>query len=272
MKHIFIFRGGLGNQMFQYALLLALRHRGFIVSIDTTTYDYFQMHNGYELNRVFGITDDVKIRKGFGRFLQRFILRYKICGLVSEDIMEYTSDILKAPKKYITGWWQDARYFADIENEIRKVYQFEILDNNIRKLANEIHTHNSVSLHLRRGDYSTFGMQMIADAYYENAVKYVTGRVQNPMFYIFSDDKDEATKLAERLGIRYDVVTENTGDRSYYDMYLMSQCSHNIIANSSFSWWGAWLNANPDKIVICPKIWEPKTPNLAIQLPEWIKI
>ena len=135
--------------------------------------------------------------------------------------------------------------------------------------------YNSVSIHVRRGDYlngyyyETLGK--ICDiAYYQRAIGTIKERVDNPHFYIFSDDPDYVT---ENLTIENATfVNFNRGNDSWQDMYLMSQCKHNIIANSTFSWWGAWLNNNPQKVVVAPSHWFANMDNDEIVLPEWIRL
>jgi hypothetical protein len=114
---------------------------------------------------------------------------------------------------------------------------------------------NSIGLHIRRGDYinnkktrDSFGECSLD--YYKKAVAKISETVKDPHFYVFTNDPDFVKNL--KLGNTTTFITHNTGEKSYEDMRLMSLCKHNIIANSSFSWWGAWLNENPDKIVICP--------------------
>ena len=119
----------------------------------------------------------------------------------------------------------------------------------------EIKASNSVSLHLRRGDYLTPENQAMfggicTKEYYENAVHFIKERVEHPVFYIFSDDPSYAAN--EYRGKEFKIVDLNKGSSSFYDMYLMSQCKHNICANSTFSFWGARLNCNPEKLMIRP--------------------
>lgn len=120
---------------------------------------------------------------------------------------------------------------------------------------------NSISLHVRRGDYENNSSAKRLHGgictlnYYKQAIELVASRIKNPVFFIFSNDLKWARENLELEKYKQVLVNLNKGNNSYKDMYLMSKCKHNIIANSSFSWWGAWLNANPKKIVICPKRW-----------------
>ena len=270
MKNLLILRGGLGNQMFQYALLLSLRNRGFYVDVDISYYDFVKMHNGYELNRIFGIKEKTTSKQGLHITWLRFLNRYKPKYLCKFDKLYYDESVLISPKHYLFGYWQDERYFNKIEDKIRSVFTFKDIDDENNIIAQEIRQNNSVSLHVRRGDYAAFGMTILGKEYYCNAVEYIKSKVENPVFYIFSDDEAVAKTIAERCGKKSCIVNRNKGSDSYKDMYLMSQCKHNIIANSSFSWWGAWLNVHKDKIVIAPAEWDKKKSFFKPQCENWI--
>lgn len=272
MKSTIVFLGGLGNQMFQYAMVLALRNRGFFVSVDTSMYSYIHMHNGYELKRVFGIDEIVINKQGLHILWIRYINRYKPQMFCVVDANQYDETVFKANHKYIVGYWQDERYFKNVENLIREKFVFQNIDERNLKLAVEMLSCNSVSLHIRRGDYASSNMSLLGNDYYEKAVSYIKRNVESPLFYIFSDDKHEAERIAEKCRITYQLIDNNRGNDSYKDMYLMSQCKHNVIANSSFSWWGAWLNANADKLVIAPKVWIERKPDFKPQCKDWILI
>lgn len=269
MLHQLIFLGGLGNQMFQYALVLALRNKGFRVKLDTSFFQYEQMHNGYELNRVFGICEELECKKGIHLFWLRLIRRYFSSFFISTDPLTYFPEILEHPKRYICGYWQNEQYFNDIESDIRKAFVFQNIDERNRSLAKEMQSCNSVSLHIRRGDYAAFGMTIVGEDYYAKAISCIKEKVETPVFFIFSDDQEEAEQIVRSQGVSYQMVTGNREDNSYKDMYLMSQCKHNIIANSSFSWWGAWLNNSPQKMVIAPKCWDVKQIEFSPQVKNW---
>lgn len=267
-----IITGGLGNQMFEYAYVLALRDRGMQVKLDISYYDFFKMHNGYELERVFGIKEKLINKKGIHMYWLRFLNRVRPSFLYTVDTYFFNKEALNAPRNYIFGYWQDEKYFSSISKAIKDTFSFQSIDEDNRELAEELRSINSVSLHIRRGDYKDFGMTIVNDDFYAKAIAEINKRTDDPVFYIFSDDLDASKKMAEDLGIRYKIVSINRGADSYKDMYLMSQCKHNIIANSSFSWWGAWLNANNEKIVIAPSIWDEKKPHFKPQCSNWIKI
>ena len=266
-----IFTGGLGNQMFEYALALSLRQKGFNVRIDTSMYGFEKMHNGYELSRVFGIHEKTISKGGLHLKWLRFLNRTSPKCLVLKDSWVFSENVLSNPKRYIWGYWQSDKYFKDISPKIRKVFTFQGIDDNNSSIADKMFKCNSVSLHIRRGDYAKFGMLMMNFEYYKQAVNIIRKKVADPVFFIFSDDSKEAAQIGNELGIDYQIIEHNTGENSYKDMYLMSCCKNQIIANSSFSWWGAWLCIYADHIVIAPKVWSVRS-NIHPQLDNWILI
>lgn len=248
-----IFSGGLGNQMFQYALLLSLKSKGVNVVADKSLYKYLQMHNGYELARVFGIKESLIDKGGLYLMWLRLIMKYKPKRIFSGDTLFFNNEIITSPKKYISGYWQSEMYFKDVEQQVRSAFIFQNIDQYNIDIAQSMQNCTSVSLHIRRGDYISYGMSIVGKDYYEKAVGIVLKKLGKVKFYIFSDDEEESRRIADDMGIDYQILNHNKGENSYKDMYLMSRCKHNIIANSSFSWWGAWLNDNTEKMVIAPK-------------------
>ena len=270
MKVTIVLRGGLGNQMFQYALATSLRAKGFEVALDTSMYDITRMHNGYELEHVFGIKEKLVEKTEWHSLYLRTIIRLQPSKLVLNDSLDYNDQVTIKPKRYLNGYWQDERYFINVAHEIHNVFRFKLIDDKTLRLANEMQRGNSISIHIRRGDYASFGMSMLNVDYYRSAVDFLYSRVDVPHFYIFSDEAKFADELARTLGLDYTLIDFNNCQEAYKDMYLMSQCKHNIIANSSFSWWGAWLNKNEHKIIIAPKVWDEKRSALRPQLLDWV--
>lgn len=175
-------------------------------------------------------------------------------------VMKHVSEILdKNENAFFSGYWQDFAYAQDIEDKVRQEFTFKKpLDERNQVIANQMvdETEVSVSIHVRRGDYllaKNSHFARISEGYYERAMNYFTDRFssENVHFYVFSNDITWCRENLKTTKITF--IDWNTGDDSYRDMQLMSLCKHNIIANSSFSTWGAWLNANPSKIVIRPK-------------------
>lgn len=267
--------GGLGNQMFQYAAGLALaRRHGAELRFDLDWFEANRLHQGLELARVFRLklpmASRLDRRKILGWFaypmLRRIVSRRSLPFLrpsrfVVEPYFHYWQRFEGLPADvYIDGYWQSERYFAPISDEIRRAFQFVLpMDARSGGLAQKMASEISVSLHVRRGDFfrerrvsSVHGVDLTG--YYKKAVQAFIERLANPHFYIFSDEPEWVRQHLD-IASACTIVDHNHGADSYRDMQLMSQCKHHIIANSSFSWWGAWLNPNPDKIVIAPRQW-----------------
>ncbi|MBN8250834.1 alpha-1,2-fucosyltransferase [Priestia flexa] len=276
--------GGLGNQMFQYAFYKYLQKKGYDVRIDINDYSYIEYHNGFELERVFNIQpryanlNQVKKLAYFKQSLFCKIYRkiFKTELRKKTEITFYNSlqDEKYDKPVYFDGIWQDPTLAASIEKELKKDFQFSTtnINNLCLDMKHQITNCNSVSVHVRRGDYlknKKFG-EICNKEYYVNSMNYIKEKYHNPSFFIFSDDIEWCKENLSFISndIRY--INFNNGKNSYLDMYLMSLCNHNIIANSTFSWWGAWLNSNADKQVICPQRWD--TTERDLSLDSWIKI
>jgi hypothetical protein len=180
----------------------------------------------------------------------------------------------------LLGYFQSEKYFAGYGNTIREAFRFrEPLSGKNREIAEKIKSGNAVSVHIRRGDYISNQISAgiynpVSNDYYGKAIEYIRQRVDNPEFFIFSDEPEQAKKEIDLPQATY--IDWNNESDSYIDMQLMSLCRHNIIANSSFSWWGAWLSNPKDGIVIAPAQWL-KNPEENIRIRDlipdrWIKI
>jgi hypothetical protein len=156
-------------------------------------------------------------------------------------------------------------------------FVFKNIDQRNRLIATEMQGLNAVSIHIRRGDYvknELYNGACTLD-YYRKAIDAISMRINDARFYLFSDDEQWAQDFLKILSIQAVVIHWNKKADSYRDMYLMSQCKHHIIANSTFSWWGAWLNKNPQKTVIAPAIWfsdAPRDADKDIIPDKWIRI
>lgn len=269
------FAGGLGNQMFQYAAAYACASRlGVDMVADVSAYDICEMHQGFELIRIFdlpmriaekkeiakvlGIFSYEKVKKTFSHGL---LSRYKPKRLVFEPHFHYWPGILSVEDgSFLDGYWQSERYFDGVAKSLRELFRFKYdFDSVNLALSESIFDENSVSLHVRRGDYfnnpnSRRIHAVDLSGYYKKAIEYVSRRVSDPVFYVFSDDHDWVLRNVD-LPKSSRIVKHNIGPMSYVDMWLMSVCKNNIMANSSFSWWGAWLNESVNKIVTCPRQW-----------------
>lgn len=267
--------GGLGNQMFQYAAGRALSLRnGTELVLDISGFENYELHQGFELQRVFagqfGIASKTDVRGVLGwqssAGIRRIISRQPFYIFLNKQFavephFQYWHGINSLPKDcYLAGYWQSEKYFTDVAAQIRADFAFrQPLEGQNAELARRMREVNAVSLHVRRGDYAnnpkttaTHGLCSLE--YYQAAIHHVAERVQQPNFYIFSDDIDWVRNNLN-VGHHCVFVQNNRGADSYNDMRLMSICRHHIIANSSFSWWGAWLNSDPDKIVVAPRKW-----------------
>lgn len=290
--------GGLGNQMFQYAAgrSLACRHNARL-KLDISFLESDQKGvaaRAYELRHLnisADIATPIEVAEitgcGKNRIKTMLVLFQQITGLAKlkpstflERHFHFNQAFLTVPDNtYLEGYWQSEKYFKEIEETIRRefVVRYPLEGKNL-EISEKIKSVNSVSIHVRRGDYVTnpetsrihgvCGLE-----YYLESIKEVSKKVSDPHFFIFSDDMEWGK---ENLKTDYPVtyVDFNGPDNAYEDMRLMSLCRHNIIANSSFSWWGAWLNKNPEKIVIAPKRWFNKLDiNADDLIPEtWIRL
>lgn len=280
--------GGLGNQMFQYAFYLSLQEnfKNEDILIDLSNFSTYKLHNGFEINRVFGIkinqADYALVKKYswnrknyyFSRLLRK-LLPNKKTEYIELDEFVFDSNIFITDKVYFEGYWQNENYFANLKENVRSSFKFpEITDSLNLKTLDLIKKRNSVSIHIRRGDYLNHNLYRgICDLeYYTKAIKYIYKYVDSPSFFIFSNDIEWCKLNLINLfnDNDYEFVAQNKGETSFIDMHLMSLCKHNIIANSSFSWWGTWLNNNPTKITIAPQKWLNRELKSTIQLPEWI--
>lgn len=283
--------GGLGNQMFQYAVGRALSAtKGVPLRLDTRDFGDYDLHNGYELERVFNVSAQIAsvadLRRVIGwrasprvlHALRRNAL-YFLRGprFVVEPGFSYWPAIVHVPDDcYLQGYWQSEKYFRNCAATIRADFSFKIPpDQRNEELAGRVSDCNAVSLHVRRGDYATNPATLARHGlcppeYYHRAVRHISAHVAQPVFIVFSDDVAWAKKNIV-IAAPCIFVDHNRGAESYNDMRLMSLCRHHIIANSSFSWWGAWLNARPDKIVVAPKRWFVNSSDLSdLYPPDWV--
>jgi len=267
--------GGLGNQMFQYALYLSFCERGYDAKIDITAFDNYDLHNGFELEQIFDIDPVKASKKEIELYSRVYHTKIRILGKLKrllplkkteyrEKVFVYDKNIFQHNNKvYYLGYWIDERYFFNIRDRISKVFTFSSQISNInKKLIEKIYSSNSVSIHFRRGDYfknntnkKLYG-NICPKEYYIKAIALMKKKLNNPLFVVFSDDIEWVKEnFLFSFGPNNIIVDWNKGKDSYIDMQLMSLCKNNIIANSTFSWWGAWLNNNDDKIVIAPDKW-----------------
>ena len=285
--------------MFQYAVGFALARRNNVpLTLDTTFLnDRFPRRNftyrTYDLD-VFTIEPRfTALSKASWRVpIPGVWLGFDLIGITAQNFLG-TQKLIKENRAQVFdrnilqikgdfalwGFWQSPRYFEDAAEELRvRKFRFRIpLEGRAKMLGEKISAENSVSIHVRRGDYlwssnqSFYGGTNVA--YYKRAVEYITEKTSSPHFYIFSDDQDWCR---ENMNFPYPttfVDDEIAGSKSSFHLQLMSLCKNNIIANSTFSWWGAWLNHNSKKIVVAPKKWNADDRgNLDILPSEWVAL
>lgn len=265
--------GGLGNQLYQYALYEKMKSLGKEVKLDLYAYqpdtcEEDKEWRDLELGWLDRLEFDVCTRQERAALLDNSMklkdrIHRKLHGRQDKTVREtkeYMPEIFDMDQVYLYGFWGCERYYVDILPLLRQKIRFS-QSTDIRiamknaDLMKQMQQEQSVSIHLRRKDYLTVAdgkryMGICTDAYYEAAMQYIREHVEHPVFYIFSDDVAYAKEHYQ--GENMHIVDWNTGKNSMYDMQLMSCCKHNICANSTFSMWGARLNANPDKWMIRP--------------------
>lgn len=273
--------------MFQYALYRRMRLDGYPVILD----DYRlrregNQHNGLELVRDFALKDYRSIgavtyyQCQAALFMDRLWRKMKFQGqYVINDVVTHFipySELISRNNRFLNGYWQSEDYFFSIADDIRNNYQFQNIDSKNQSLGDRMEQENSVSIHIRRGDYLSnpsiayYQGSVCTLRYYRRAVQYILEGIRNCKFYVFSDDAEWVRQNFDFLN--YELVDWNRGAESFKDMYLMSRCRHHIIANSTFSWWGAWLGNSPEKVIVAPEIWARDFECDHVLPQEWVKI
>ena len=283
---------GLGNQMFQYALYRSFLLKSIVAKVDVVSRLSVirHQHEFGSLFDVFGNAERVEANSheiaqlsDNNRTLFHKVKR-RLIGLKKTHFFEkslpFDAKIFSMPEDlYLQGYWQTEKYFKDCESDIRAQLRFpQLNDSKNLELLNLIQQSNSVGIHVRKGsDYQTALRSGLCNAtYYIKATEFIEKRVKNPTFFIFTDNK---TWVLENLKIpNMKIIDHNptSGIGNYLDMQLMASCKSNIIANSSYSWWAAWLNPNPLKIVIGPEKWfnfsGPEYDSTDIMPSQWISL
>lgn len=291
--------GGLGNQMFEYAFALSLKERfpDEEIMIDTSHYGHIffkhykgaNLHNGFEIHKVFP-NANLKVAKPWHLmkvtwYMPNYVLSRIVRRLLParkgeiiqtvNDFFAHREEYYQDGNHYYEGIWESVRNYIPIREKIQHVYAHPEPNSVNKRYIAEMELSNSVGVHIRRGDYLTVPEFMgITDLdYYERAIKEILSDGQEHIFYIFSNDikwcEENITPLCE--GHKVIMVRENTGNNSCWDMFLMTHCKDLIIANSSFSWWGAFLNKHNGR-VIAPQKWFNRDVEFDIWMDEWIKL
>ena len=293
--------GGLGNQMFQYAFALTLKKRfpKEEILIDTSHFNFLfikkwgasNLHNGYEINKVFPSANVIKQANPFqlmkvtwyvpNYFLSRVARR--ILPKRKSEYIQSVSEIFEFKEEpftfkgdmYYEGVWESIKYLEPIKSDIQKVFSHPEPNEVNEKYIHSMQSSTSVGIHVRRGDYlkhpAFAGVCEIE--YYKKAIYEILNDGQKHVFYVFSNDLIWCEENIRPLIGDNDMVfvRENSGVNSCWDMFLMTHCKDLIIANSSFSWWGAFLNRRGGRI-IAPKTWMNRDAKFEIWAPEWIKL
>ncbi len=287
--------GGIGNQMFQYATarrIAWVNQARLLMDLGWFQEEGWWTRRKFELG-AFCISaekageDDVRrLRSGrqnalFRRlplFLKKRIFHTRQSHIIEKcydfdpEIMGLQGDV------YLDGHWQSERYFQDVTALIRREFTFRTdpAEPN-RRMVEYIRSCTSVSMHIRRGDYVTLPQAnsfhgLCPLSYYRSAVDQLSRRIDLPVFFVFSDDIDWVKQNLD-LGFETHFMDYNGPERGDEDLRLMSACRHHIIANSSFSWWGAWLSDNPQKIVFAPRKWFNRDIETPDNIPDsWVRL
>ena len=285
-------QGGLGNQMFQYAAGRALAVRnGVPLKLDLTslldrtprpglTFRDYDL-DVFILDAAIATPSDLR---SFGHFLKPGTLSFraakawrKIFPRTGQEQGYHFNPQFATfgPDAYLEGYWQSPKYFSEIESTIRKDFTFRPMPPDVQALAEEISQPGSVCVHVRRGDYvGNKKHETVGLAYYAEAVQVLSRKASIRKIYVFSDDGAWCEQnLSFAFPVQF-VRDEYRGHKASGHLYLMTCCTHFVIPNSTFSWWGAWLSIQPGKIVIAPQSWfpDPSIDTSDLIPPEWIRI
>lgn len=270
--------GGLGNQMFQYAFgkYLKKKYPNEEIKFDLGYYSLDNSIRKYELEEAFDLhlstasKKEIREIRGYYQFDSRWIRMINSilkgdksdnCEIIENLDKSVEDNKIDSPDSmYYSGYWQSEKYFLNFRKELILDFSFSIDSSSteMKRLCEEIENSFSVALHVRLEDYlqgnnySVYGNICTSD-YYKEAVDLIQKTYPDAVFYLFTTDYQKAMDILP--GTENYRIVQYSGQKDYYDMYLMSRCKCNIIANSTFSWWGAWLNQNSDKTVLCPSKW-----------------
>lgn len=261
--------GGMGNQMFYYALYKALLAEGKDVCVEDFTHYREIDRDDNRLACIFPLTYKKATKKEYDRLTDSSMLpwkrvRRKVFGrngkiFEEKDALTFEKGVFDLEDAYCVGYWQSERYFEKVKEQLYKDFSFDwnSFPQKALEYRKRIQGTMAVSVHVRRGDYlseKNMGLYggICTEEYYQGAMEYMRKALGKCTFFLFTNDRAWGESQ-----VREDVVLVDCAgaDTAYLDMALMSCCKHHIIANSSFSWWGAWLNRNPERIVTAPAKW-----------------
>jgi hypothetical protein len=280
--------GGLGNQMFQYALGRKLSHtKKYPFKLDISWYKNKEfgpdITREYSLGH-FNVIENFATDQEIAKFAYKKEFFYRLATKIKREVfgigqIGFDRRVFATPdNSHLDGFWQSEKYFSDIRDILLREFTLKTgFSPAAEEIAKQEADADSVSLHIRRGDYvtdkrvvSTIGSCDMG--YYRRAVDIIKKKIVQPVFFIYSDD---IAWVRENLRLEAPAVYVSRPEfKDYEELTLMSRCKHNIVANSSFSWWGAWLNQNPQKTIIAPARWfKNSKANSKDIIPEaWIKI
>lgn len=286
--------GGLGNQMFQYAAGRALAEHHHTELFLDTSYLMLDPDGAYTIRKFeldkFKIEAEFAGKKELDHFnfkASRYITKFKSFFpglfksiLFNESQSFFHKQFFKLPKTtYLNGYWQDEQYFSKLRGALQKEFDLKEKSDSYQNFVKQVQEVNSVSVHVRHGDYLTLGAAnkfhgVLPLTYYLDAVKYFSGLNEDFTFFIFSDDLNWCKENLGFIKNANFVEGKKLNLSSQEELLIMSQCKHNIIANSSFSWWAGWLNANENKKITAPKHWLNKTQEQPAELipSNWIRL
>lgn len=279
-------KSGLGNQMFQYAFAKALEKlTGESIMLDLSQYKIEHLHNGYELKKLFDIDlpeapkETVELLSTIPDNLIKRIQRKFFTKPTHyiEDESVFNGNVFEMQGScYFEGYWQSEKYFEPVKNSIHDIFKFKPpINHSTEQMISKIDG-STASMHVRRGDYllgKNRSLNVCTMNYYNSAVNLLQSYHSIDKFIIFSDDIPWCKKNLSYKNIELVFADWNTAEDSWQDMYIMSKCNHNIIANSSFSWWGAYLNEHWNKMVIAPEQWKRNEKrNLRIIPSDWTSL
>lgn len=279
---------GLGNQMFQYAFAKALqKHLKIPILLDKTWYNRqdISTHFGLDIFQIdLEYATGTQIKKAKDRITKlpgflRKIFRLRKDGIAYSQAFDYHDEyLLPNDFTYFSGFFQNSKYLVGLDSELKNAFYFDVnllSDFGKQRLEQILQTKNSVFVHIRRGDYCKLGWELNMD-YYKRAIQYVLKHVDEPKFFIFGATESSFVKQFQKnLGLNEDnslnlgetLITQNN---QHEDMLLMSYCEHAILANSSYSFWSAYLGDKTKRIVIAPTPWLLNNDNIICD--NWTKI
>lgn len=289
--------GGLGNQMWMYAFGQKLKHEtGCRICYDKTIFDETAATNElfakngarfrkyaldiFNLKLSFTPVQEVQKLRSARKVRLNAVLRklFKIPKYVTDSIretnpFEFDENLLTSNKKYFEGYFQNPKYLEGIENQLRKNFIFPPINDayNLRLLKKIQSCENSVFIHIRRDDYLNLDWALDIN-YYQKALEKIYQKIKNPHFFIFGIGSEDFIKENFNLHDPYEIIGDVNAqnNQDWKDMFLMTNCRHGIIANSTFSWWGAWLGGQQNKLIIAPDPFVMGSNG--ILLPNWEKI